>query len=455
MILKSLRYGLLSLLLFFSGSNLQAQLAEKPASPPIFIETTIDNPMPWVGQEVRLTYTLFFRDAAPGIEDKTKPDHPGLWVREINPENYINSTPVSVKGVLFRKAIIKQLRVVPMQSGKLSVANYRLKCLIPKNGEVTLDSRNDTETLVTAPPAMLQATALPTPAPAGFSGAVGLFSLSVSPETDSIHAGELLRLSITLAGTGNLDAQPMLTVILPEGVRKESSAVPAIVSTGNTPSAQASVTTRISLMPEHAGLFRFRPVRLTFFNPKTERYQTISSNEVTVRVFPAAAPTVQPQMKVLSPIRLPAKPADPWSPVMITLSGSVLLLIFGLHRRNMNKKRKVVPSAAGPKQPDTPKSPASSVDQTQATQKSPESLRSELYEAIKNTGIANPSGMTSKDICTRLEMLNISPQTVAEAGKLLATIDHALYTPGDTNHEQLVAMNRRAAQVITNLRSLR
>ncbi|WP_164114735.1 protein BatD [Serratia marcescens] len=46
--------------------------------------------------------------------------------------------------------------------------------------------------IVTAPTAIIQARALPKPAPADFSGAVGHFTLSVSPENSTVHAGEPL-----------------------------------------------------------------------------------------------------------------------------------------------------------------------------------------------------------------------------------------------------------------------
>lgn len=431
------------------ASTLQAIPPEKPGSAPVFIETTIENAHPWVGQEVLLTYTLFFSDTAPGIEDHTKPDHPGIWVQEVDSESMIRSTPASDRGIRLRKAVIRQLRVVPMQQGRLSVSNYKLKCLIPKSGELSLDSRNDTEAIVTAPPAIFQVRPLPKPLPAGFGGAVGTFSLAVSPETNLIHAGEPLTLLITLSGKGNLETQPALNVTVPEGLRYEASAVPAIVASGRN-STQSSVTTRITMMAVKAGSFRFRPVSLTFFNPETGHYDTIRCNEIAVRVSPATAISSPAQPAISAPSS--AGHSDPWPPVMVTLSGLVLVLLFGLHYRNFKQKTEAPRAQSALKLQSVPNAPVQTTEtRSSSLLKSPEALRSELFAAMKQLGIANPGGMTSKHLCRKLDTLNVAPQTVSEAGILLASIDQALYTPGKVRREQLEVMNRNTSRIITEL----
>lgn len=450
----------MTLLLLLPASVTQAAPSGKSDAPQVFIETTIDNTKPWVGQELTLTYTLYFREAAPGIEDHAKPDHPGLWVHETEAEKYISSTPVEVKGILFRKAIIRRLRLMPMQSGRLSVTNYRLKCLIPNNGANTFDSRNDSETIVTAPPATLDAKPLPKPAPAGFNGAVGDFTLQAAPTANRIHVGEPLSLIITLSGNGNMEAQPALTVTLPDGLHRNEANVPSVTASAHDPSS-SSLTTKITLMAEHTGSFRFRPVSLTFFNPQSAQYATIESNEVSISVIPGATPEVRQQPEELAPSSPSSgTTATPWPLLMALLSGSTLLFIFTMHARTIKKRSNTThPASPRPAQPPAPLTPpkpsvqAPSTPKTPAPLKSPESLRRDIYEAIQKAGIANPSGMTTKEIGAKLVTLSIDAQAVTEACILLAAIDHALYTPGDTAREHLDAMNRKTAQLIATLRS--
>jgi hypothetical protein len=454
--IRRLLCWLLPLMLLLTASNVHATISGTSSAESIFIETTLDNDRPWVGQEALLTYTLFFSESAPQIEDKTKPEHPGLWAREIAPENYIDSTPVSRNGRLFRKAVIKRVRLVPMQSGTLSVTNYRLRCLVPKDRDITLDSRNDIETIVTAPPAILQARALPKPAPAEFSGAVGRFTLSVSPENSRINTGEPLELFITVSSGGILDTAPPLTVILPEELQRETSSVAPV--TPSVKGSTASIRTKITLTALKTGSFRFVPVSLTAFDPATGRYNTIRSNEITIRVSEATATATRqrpPGASALPYERVGGTPPALTNAIIAILGGTVLALIFGLHfrymkrnKRNGTSKKAVAPDTAKPAKPAA--KPAA-VSQTSVSSKSPESIRNELYDAIKKIGIGNPSGLTSAELGKLLQEKRVKAQTIAAMTKLLSGIDHALYAPGEASPENLAGMSREAARIIADL----
>lgn len=453
-----LRFWLLPLMLALLASNARAANTGTPSGSKLFIESSLDNAKPWVGQEVRLTWTLFFSGTAPQIEDKSQPEHPGIWAREITPENYIDSTPVSKNGVLFRKAVIKQLRLVPLQSGKLAVTNYRLRCLVPQSGEASLDSRNDVESILTAPPALLQARALPKPAPADFSGAVGRFALTVSPENSTVQAGEPLTLSITISGKGNLDTPPPLTVMLPEGLRREASATPSAAPSAK--GAASSISTRLTLVAAKEGAFRFVPVKLTAFDPETSRYETIASNAIVINVVAGQAATSAPPQPPLSAVMPPAADTDPLDavirPIIVSMAVAVLALIFGLHLRYIERHKRAgvqqkTSEAANPSRPAATSAPATPA---KADRKSPRSLRNELYEALKKAGVRNPAGLTSKELAKQLKDQRVKEQTISEITELLSAIDHALYAPGEASPEKLETMNRNAARIIAELLKL-
>ncbi|RXK87698.1 hypothetical protein EST62_06035 [Chlorobaculum sp. 24CR] len=446
-------FWLLPLLLAIPAPNVRAANSGTPPAGMLFIESTLDNAAPWVGQEVRLTYTLFFSGTAPQIEDKSQPEHPGIWAHELPPENYIDSTPVSKNGELFRKAVVKQLRLVPLQSGKLPVTGYRLRGLVPQQGEASLDSRNDIETIVTAPTATLQARALPKPAPAEFSGAVGHFILTVSPKASTVHAGEPLSLSVTISGKGNLDTPPPLTVLLPDGIQREASATPP-GGTASKKASTSSVSITMTLIASKVGAFRFVPVKLTAFDPETGRYETIASNAIAIRVAPAQTattpPPTQPQPATKIPPRGDAESPDAMSrPLIAIMAAAVLALIFGLHLRFLKRYKQ---SGASQKNPAEPSKPSGAPPaQSAGGEKSPQALRNELYSALKKTGIRNPSGLTSKELGKLLKEKGVKTQPISEITALLSAIDHALYAPGEVSPKKLETMNRNAAEIMASL----
>ena len=458
---RRLRYWLLPLLLLLTASNAQAANALSLSGSKLFIEASLDNASPWVGQEVKLTYTLFFSGTAPQIEDKGQPEHPGIWAREIAPENYIDSAPVSKNGMLVRKAVIKQLRLVPMQSGKLSVTNYRLRCLVPQSGQASLDSRNDVESTVTAPPATLQARALPKPSPAQFNGAVGHFTLAVSPEKSTVHAGDPLSLSVTISGKGNLDTPPPLTVMLPEGMQREASVTQPV--TPSDQSSTSSISAKITLTASKEGEFRFVPVKLTAFDPETAHYETIASNAIAIKVIAGQAVLPQSQSQQPPPISTVTPPRDGdelagtlVNAIIALMSVAVLALIFGLHIRYMKRYKR---SATSQNNPEAVKSSKLAATSTPAPQppvrkKTPASIRNELFEAIQKTGVRNPVGLTSKELGELLKEKKVKAQTIAELTELLSDIDHALYAPGEASAEKLDIMSRNAARIIAELSKL-
>jgi hypothetical protein len=454
---KRLHHWLLSLMLLLTASNVNAAISGNSSAESLFIETTLDNDRPWVGQEVLLTYTLFFSDSAPQIEDKTKPEHPGLWARELAPENYIDSTPVSKNGRRFRKAVIRRIRLVPMQSGTLSVRNYRLRCLVPKTRDITLDSRNDIEIIATAPPAILQARALPKPAPAEFSGAVGRFTLSVSPESNRINTREPLTLFITIRGQGNLDTPPPLTIMLPEGLQRETSSSPPPVIPSEKGST-SSISTKITLSALKTGSFLFAPVTLTAFDPSSGRYETVRSNKIAIRISDAPATAPQqppPDAYAIAYERVTGTPPALTNAFIAILGTTVLALIFGLHFRYMKQNKRngtsKKESAPGTAKPVKPAANPATVSQTSVRSNSPESLRNDLYDAIKKIGVGNPSGLTAAELGKLLQEKKVKAQTIAAVTKLLSGIDHALYAPGEASPENLAGMSREASRIIADL----
>ncbi|HWR02008.1 MAG TPA: BatD family protein [Chlorobaculum sp.] len=438
--LKRLNFCLLLLMLALTASPAQAKSSGTTPGDSLFIEASVDNARPWVGQEILLTYTLFFRDVAPGIKDKTMPDHSGLWIEEVSPENFISSTPTSVNGTMLRKAVVKQLRLVPLQSGKLSVTSYRLGCFLPKDRQLTLDSKNDIETVVTAPAVVIEAKALPKPSPEGFIGAVGSFSVSVTPEKSQLSAGEPLTLFITVSGRGNLNALPPVALNLPPGLRKDESAVPS-TRQNKAGVNEESVTTRITLTPEKIGTFRFVPVRLTLFDPLKARYETIAAREITVTVVPGKITAPQPRT-----YPVPEKPSrgilstSSW--IMLAMAAVVVSIILGLFALGRRKR------AAGPvRAMEEPASPSP----VQTGRLSAESLRCQLYDALKKAGVRNPGGLTSKELRKKLGERKVKEKTADAILELLAKIDQAIYAPGETSTEQLEALNRSALQIVVDL----
>ena len=186
-----------------------------------FLASSINNNHPFAGQEVLLTYKLYFRDVAPKISNEVNPSLQGLWAKEAGAERFIKSIPTTVRGEHFRSAVVKQFKLVPIQTGTITVSGYSMLCTLPQeNSAPDRKEPTDHSFRITAPAITISARALPEPVPEKHSGAVGIFSLNLIPNREKLKIGESLSLKLILTGTGSLLTLELPGIQLPESFRK-------------------------------------------------------------------------------------------------------------------------------------------------------------------------------------------------------------------------------------------
>jgi len=130
-----------------------------------------------------------------------------------------------------------------------------------------------TDATVESNGAALDVRPLPQPAPAGFTGAVGQFTLESKLVPAQARTGEPVTWTLTLSGTGNW----------PAGVALPARAVPASLRTLQPKQQRhfeegslfsGAVSEDVVLIPTQPGALQLEPVRFTYFDPRTERYET-------------------------------------------------------------------------------------------------------------------------------------------------------------------------------------
>ena len=130
---------------------------------------------------------------------------------------------------------------------------------------------------------------LPQPAPAGFSGAVGQFTLESTLTPEHPKTGEPVTWTLTLSGTGNW----------PSGVALPARAVPSDLRTlqpkqrssfGDNGRFSGEVSEDLVIVPNQPGELALAPVQFVYFNPESGRYETAEARPPTVQVTGAPLP---------------------------------------------------------------------------------------------------------------------------------------------------------------------
>lgn len=143
---------------------------------------------------------------------------------------------------------------------------------------------------ITFPQISLDVRPLPKPAPAGFGGAVGNFTLTTKISGNEVTIGDPITVEIAVNGTGNLDqlSAPRImdkeknfkqfdTTKKPQGSDRRSS-------TGTVEFSQLIRPQKITRA--------IPPYELSFFDPILQKYRTILSTAIPLIVKPGAAPAV-------------------------------------------------------------------------------------------------------------------------------------------------------------------
>lgn len=154
----------------------------------------------------------------------------------------------------------------------------------------------------------LKLTIKPLPAaPAGFSGAVGEFSFKSKIVPLNAAVGEPVTWTLELSGTGNW---PDITGLPQREVSNDFQIVqPKSKRTMKDNSLfTGTLSEDVVLVPTKPGDYQLAPVSFTYFDPKAGKYQTITSDPVTVTV------TAQPAITsngTGAPIQFSINPAAP------------------------------------------------------------------------------------------------------------------------------------------------
>jgi hypothetical protein len=119
--------------------------------------------------------------------------------------------------------------------------------------------------------------------PADFNGAVGDFSFDVGANRTALDANEALELSIKVSGKGNLKLFDLPSVKLPSALEQYEPERAENVST-QADGMRGSISETYTVVPQYKGDYPIRPINFSFFDPKSETYKTLTSEEIILNV---------------------------------------------------------------------------------------------------------------------------------------------------------------------------
>ncbi len=149
------------------------------------------------------------------------------------------------------------------------------------------------EVTLTSDPFKMKVTPPPTEGkPADFDGAIGNFTISASASQTKVRSGDPITLTIRVTGKGNLARLHAPLLSDPKGW-KTYPPKDHLEDANSTATSGTKVFEQI-IVPRNTSVTEIPPLKLSFYNPETKSYQTVSTAPIPVTVTPGTDITDEP-----------------------------------------------------------------------------------------------------------------------------------------------------------------
>lgn len=274
------------------GSNARPSLPTAPPDPPdapedgvpfdpeAFVHTVVDNPRPYVGQQVTVTVYLYTRRPLHGGLQITKePTTDGFWVHDLlPPSRSLNAQRRTVRGIPFDAYVVRQFAAFPLREGPLTIGPTGISVTSSGGGLFGMLAPSGPPLDRMGVPVTIEAQPLPSAGrPPGYVH-VGSLELEATLDRNQVATGDAVELTLRARGVGPLrqlevpsPSAPGLRVLEPE-IQDEVSAPPV----GGTR------TYRWLVVADEPGTHTLGPFEIAVFDPERRSYSVARTPALTL-----------------------------------------------------------------------------------------------------------------------------------------------------------------------------
>lgn len=335
-------------------------------------------------------------------------------------------------------ALVYQRALFPLMPGRFSIPPAQLVYALPLSAsffsrEETHEIETDSTVIVAVEPPM-------TGRPASFGGAVGNLRVGATLDTTASRVGDPMLLTVRVSGTGNVKLFPRPSVGVPWATLVKGDER-VRVDTNARRIAGAKEFDWV-LTPRIAGELDLPPIRYSYFNPDSRRYEVASTNPTHVRIGQgtlASGDTARTEALLSLRTRYRGAPSSPFHehPVFWALMALVPLPAISLRTRE--RKRRSAPRVVT--------SAGRLVAMARDTQgvHDPSEIRRAYTAALADRLRLAPESFTRVGGLARaLRRRGVSTDVAHDAERFLRTLDEAAFAAGGSLPDNAA---ERAAQL--------
>ena len=281
-----------------------------------FARTVVGKRQVMQNEPVIVSVYIYSKGSIEGLNGNL-PELSDFYIQEMTKEGEVESTKEAIRGQEYDKILWAKYIMYPQHSGTLTIPSITFR------GRVKTENKNISSfdavlmnpadrfkvvnTTITSPAVQLNVEALPEP-PAGFSGAVGKFSMRVKFADQSVGIDEPAVIKIAIRGNGNIKLLKAPSIQFPKSFTVHDVQTTDSMQLSNKYGADGEVVYTYTATANSPGEFKMQPIQFIYFDTDSNKYITIQRTLQSITVGSAkngASPSLAPikQLDDVSPAR--------------------------------------------------------------------------------------------------------------------------------------------------------
>ncbi|EDM44368.1 batD protein [unidentified eubacterium SCB49] len=261
------------------------------ANAAVHLVAEISDSNPFLNEAITVVYKLYVsKDVSitSAWQEVNSPKYEDFWSQNLDARGNYKVYNGKYQGEDYRYVILRSTVLYPQKTGELDIAPLTLSVPIdvPSNRRDFFGRQIPTRVNKTISAGKRTIKVRPLPLqnrPDDFTDAVGDFTLYMDTNKKQLNANESLELDVKITGTGNLKLMGLPKVNLPSSLEVyEPERDNNIKVTAN--GMQGTISEKYTVIPQFKGQYPIRPITFSYFDPSTETYKTLSSEELIIDV---------------------------------------------------------------------------------------------------------------------------------------------------------------------------
>lgn len=246
----------------------------------LFVKIEMSKPRVYEQQAVVCTVKLYTKFPIKEFVPLQQPEYTGFLIEDITPKMPPTAPVEQYNGQNYYTAILRKSILYPQKSGTLTINSGEFD-VVPVKRQVFVGLNSALAVPVDGDKLRIKSNAasvnimpLPSPRPAGFTGAVGEFSFTdhISPAQQKTFAPATY--SLTISGSGNIKYIKAPAIAFPKEF--DTFDPQSKINTSSDGSdVKGDITFTYQFIPQQVGQFSIAQSDFVYFNPNTEKYETL------------------------------------------------------------------------------------------------------------------------------------------------------------------------------------